>query len=60
MSDKGKNQVGNIIFGCAELRYLVQHLYGSSCSARRMKESGKNIKNNIVEGKYYSVDKILK
>ena len=28
MSDKGKTKFGNIIFGCDELRYLVQHLYG--------------------------------
>ena len=47
MIDKYKNQVGKIIIGRAELRYLVQLLDFPFCVSHHMKASG-----NIIKIKY--------
>ena len=55
-----KNQVTNIIIGRAEFRDLIQFLDCPSCAARQIKASGDTIKIQTEEGKYFSVDNILK
>ena len=60
MIDEYQDKVGSIIIGCDELRDLIQ---SPGCCSRvflQMKVLRSGIKNKIEEGKYFSVDKILK
>ena len=59
MRDEDKNQVGNIIIGCDELRDLNQCLNCPSCEAQYKKVLGKTKKED-QKGKYFSVDKLLR